>query len=106
MTLSVIELVSSSTRVTSVKFQKHLSLTLLVSDNQTHRWNQGYLGPKKYCAGEGWLGLEKLNKLTKQGLWHLKVSMNGKKIEQIIKVTLTDRNWNDFVGYWDWIKVF
>ena len=24
----------------------------------------------------------------------------------IIKVTLTDRDWNDFVGYWDWIKVF
>ena len=23
-----------------------------------------------------------------------------------MKVSLTDRSWNEYVGYWDWIKVF
>jgi len=42
--------------------------------------------------GEGWLGLEKLHQLTKKRLHRLKVS-------------LVDRNANEYVGYWDWIKV-
>ena len=48
LTLSVsIELVSSSARVTSAKFQQHSSLTHLLRDNQTHRSDQVYLGPIK-----------------------------------------------------------
>ena len=29
-----------------------------------------------YFAGEGWLGLEKLHQLTKDGMYRLKVSLN------------------------------
>ena len=25
---------------------------------------------------------------------------------EMLKVTLTDKNWNEHVGYWNWIKVF
>ena len=52
LTLSVsIELVSSSARVTSVKFQQRLSLTQSVSDrDQTHRSDRSRdLGPIKRC---------------------------------------------------------
>ena len=48
MTLSVsIELVSSSARVTSVKFQQGVVLTHSVRDNWIHRSDQGHLGPIK-----------------------------------------------------------
>ena len=39
-----IEFVSSSARVTSVKFQKGV---LLIRENRTHRSDQGHLGPIK-----------------------------------------------------------
>merc|ERR1712025_941754 len=43
--------------------------------------------------GEGWFGLEPLHKLTTetQGSYRL-------------KVTLTSRDWKEYVGYWDWLK--
>ena len=74
----------------------------------------------QHLAGEGWLGLEKLHQLTKKGLYRLKVSLNEKIIifalgiinmffsefNKMLKVSLTNRGWNDYVGYWNWIKVF
>ena len=43
-------------------------------------------------AGEGWLGLEKLHKITRKKLYRL-------------KITLTSRNWTEYVAYYDWVKV-
>ena len=43
-------------------------------------------------AGEGWLGLEKLHQITSKKLYRL-------------KITLTARNWTQYVGYYDWMKV-
>ena len=43
-------------------------------------------------TGEGWLGLEKLHQITSKKLYRL-------------KVTLTARNWTQYVGYYDWMKV-
>ena len=70
----------------------------------------------QHFAGEGWLGLEKLHQLTKKGMYRLKVLLheffdtNYKhfliELNKMLKVVLTDRNWNDYVGYWNWIKVF
>ena len=45
-------------------------------------------------AGEGWFGLEKLHKLTADT-----------KGSYRLKVTLTSREWKEYVGYWDWLKV-
>jgi len=56
-------------------------------DKTFKEYKKGFAG-----NGEGWLGLEKLHQLTKKGLYRLKVS-------------LTDRSWNEYVGYWDWIKI-
>ena len=46
-------------------------------------------------AGEGWLGLEELHKVT-----------TNTKGSYKLKVTLTDQDFKDYVGYWEWIKVF
>ena len=43
-------------------------------------------------AGEGWLGLEQLHKITRKKLYRL-------------KITLTSRNWTEYVAYYDWLKV-
>ena len=43
-------------------------------------------------AGEGWLGLEKLHKITRKKLYRL-------------KITLTSRNWTKYDAYYDWVKV-
>ena len=43
-------------------------------------------------AGEGWLGLEQLHKITRKKLYRL-------------KITLTARNWTEYVAYYDWVKV-
>ena len=69
----------------------------------------------QHFAGEGWLGLEKLHQLTKKGMYRLKVLLNEFfdtnyknfliELNKMLKVSLTDRNWNDYVGYWNWIKV-
>ena len=45
-------------------------------------------------TGEGWFGLEPLHKLTKDTTKSYR-----------LKVTLTSREWQEFVGYWDWLKV-
>ena len=28
------------------------------------------------------------------------------EFNKMLKVSLTDRSWNEYVGYWNWIKVF
>ena len=56
----------------------------------THTWWLSNL-----VAGEGWFGLEKLHKLT-----------SDTKGSYKLKVTLTSRDWKEYVGYWDWLKVF
>ena len=43
-------------------------------------------------AGEGWLGLEKMHQITSKKMYRL-------------KITLTSRNWTEYVGYYDWMKV-
>ena len=43
-------------------------------------------------AGEGWLGLEQLHQITRKKLYRL-------------KITLTSRNWTEYVAYYDWVKV-
>ena len=66
LTLSVsIELVSSSARVTSVKFHKTSLSHSLVSDNQTHRSDQVYLGPIKMYI---WVVLPRTGKMS--NIWH------------------------------------
>ena len=47
-----------------------------------------------HVAGEGWFGLEKLHKLT-----------SDTKGSYRLKVTLTNNEWKEYVGYWDWLKV-
>ena len=43
-------------------------------------------------TGEGWLGLEKMHQITSKKMYRL-------------KITLTARNWTEYVGYYDWMKV-
>ena len=45
-----------------------------------------------FITGEGWLGLEKMHKITSKKMYRL-------------KITLTARNWTEYVGYYDWMKV-
>ena len=45
-----------------------------------------------FITGEGWLGLEKMHKITSKKMYRL-------------KITLTSRNWTEYVGYYDWMKV-
>ena len=70
LALSVsIELVSSSARVTSVKFHKCGS----VRDILTHRSDQGYLGPMKKCTN----GLKSVPKILVQVVSENQISQIG-----------------------------